>query len=65
MMNLLKAMRIVGAIVEHGGPSGAIEADAGATVCRSPVAGCPLPEATRRGDAASIAAPTTLHRLTR
>ncbi|MDN7471478.1 LysR family transcriptional regulator [Burkholderia orbicola] len=126
MMNLLEAMRIFGAIVEHGGLSGAASelkldvaqvgarldglerylgcrlllersgdavacteagvafyaccrrtlsavaqatgasgAEACATVSRSPVAGLPLPETTRCSDGASIAAPTTLHRLTR
>ncbi|WP_180278295.1 MULTISPECIES: hypothetical protein [Burkholderia] len=45
MMNLLEAMRIFGAIVEHGGPSGA---------------GFPFPEIPCHGDGASIAAPTTL-----
>lgn len=126
MMNLLEAMRIFGAIVEHGGLSGAASelrldvaqvgarldglerylgcrllldrsgdavacteagvafyaccrrtlsavaqatgvsgAGACATVSRSPVAGLPLPETTRCSDGTSIAAPTTLHRLTR
>nr|WP_258527472.1 LysR family transcriptional regulator [Burkholderia cenocepacia] len=125
MMNLLEAMRIFGAIVEHGGLSGAASdlkldvaqvgarldglerylgcrllleragddvvcteagvafyaccrrtlsavaqatgasgAEACATGSRSPVAGFPLPETPRCGDGASIAAPTTLHRLT-
>nr|WP_254616708.1 LysR family transcriptional regulator [Burkholderia metallica] len=125
MMNLLEAMRIFGAIVEHGGLSGAASdlkldvaqvgarldgleryldcrllldrsgdevvcTDAGvafyaccrrtlsavaqatgasgagacATVSGPPVAGFPLPRTTRCSDAASIAAPTTQHRLT-
>ncbi|HEF5870604.1 TPA: LysR family transcriptional regulator [Burkholderia cenocepacia] len=125
-MNLLEAMRIFGAIVEHGGLSGAASdlkldvarvsarldglerylgcrlllrragdavvcteagvafyaccrrtlsavaqatgasgADAYATVSRQPVAGLPLPETTRCRDGTSIAAPTTLHRITR
>nr|WP_236872838.1 LysR family transcriptional regulator [Burkholderia sp. NRF60-BP8] len=126
MMNLLEAMRIFGAIVEHGGlrgaasdlkldvaqvdarldglerylgcrllldragddvvctdagvafyaccrrtlsavaqATGASAADACATVSGLPVAGFPLPDTTRRGDAASIAPSTTLHRSTR
>ncbi|WP_321863908.1 LysR family transcriptional regulator [Burkholderia cenocepacia] len=124
-MNLLEAMRIFGAIVEHGGLSGAASdlqldvaqvsarldglerylgcrllldragaevvcteagvafhaccrrtlsavaqatgasaADACATVSYAPVAGFPLPEPLHCSDAASIAASTTLHRLT-
>ncbi|NTZ08636.1 helix-turn-helix domain-containing protein [Burkholderia metallica] len=124
-MNLLEAMRIFGAIVEHGGLSGAASdlkldvaqvgarldglerylgcrllldcsgdevvcTDAGvafyaccrrtlsavaqaagatgagacATVSGSPIAGFPLSATTRCSDAASIAAPTTQHRLT-
>jgi len=125
MMNLLEAMRIFGAIVEHGGLSGAasdlqldvaqvgarldglerylgcrllldrtgdvvcteagaafhaccrrtlsavaqatgaIGTGACATVSRPPVAGFPFPDTLRRRDGASIAAPTTSHRIPR
>lgn len=125
MMNLLEVMRIFGAIVEHGGLSGAaselkldvaqvgarldglerylgcrllldrsgdvvcteagvafhaccrrtlsavaqatgaVGTGACATVFRPPVSGFPFPDTRRRGDGASIAAPTTLHRTTR